>query len=136
MFDCQTIHDVIHMLEGQSDHMQRVLAEVKNGHKRGILFPRNLEIRGEVLVQVPDVHVHAGKGSLDLLLRILVIPDVFIDVQVTDLSGEVYKQFQLVIFFIWMVDIRAFLLQLIISRDAFETGTLVDHFFRRFRLLE
>ena len=74
----QGVEKVLNMLVGQGNHVEGVLAEVEDGHKGLILLPRNLEIRWEVLVQVPDIHIYTGEGALDLLLRVFVVPHVFI----------------------------------------------------------
>lgn len=105
--------------------MQRILSEIENRHKSLVLLPRNLQVGREVLVQVPDIHIHTGEGSLNFLLRIFIIPNIFIYIQIGNLSRKIDKQFQLIILFIWMVDICTFLLQFIIERNTLETGFLL-----------
>jgi hypothetical protein len=74
----QGVENIVNMLVGQGNHVKRVLAEVEDGHEGLVLLPRNLEIGWEVLVQVPDIHIYTGEGALDLLLRVFVVPHVFI----------------------------------------------------------
>jgi len=89
--DLQDLDDCLILQIRQFDNLHWLTSELLNGHELFILFPSNLQSRGEILVQVPDVHVHGRKGTLDFGLGIRVVPSVLVYIQFSDLAGEIYE---------------------------------------------
>jgi hypothetical protein len=110
--DLQALQNAFQVLVGHEDNLQGIFLETSDGDKLFALLPGDLQVGGEVLVQIPDVHVHAGKGPLNLLLGVFVVPHVVVDVQIRDLPGEVDEQLHFVVLLAGGEDLLALLEEL------------------------
>ena len=120
LVDLKRVDDLFVILEGQLYQLHGGGLELQNGYELHALLPGNLQNRREVLVQVPHVHVHTRKRTLDLLLRVFVEPHIVTDVQLSHLTREVNEQLYLIVLLVEIVNLVALLLDLPVNRVVFE----------------
>ena len=120
LVDLKHLDNLFVILESQLYQLHRAVLKLQYGYELDTLLPGNLQNRREILVQVPHVHVHARKRTLDLLLRVFVIPHIVTDVQLSHLTRKVNKQLYLIVFLVEIVNLIALLLDLPVNRVVFE----------------